>query len=81
MTADYRADTTRITRSLRPIDHDILDELASGRCTPGYLAKQISKQQPYVSRRLRELVDAEIVTHVDRGLYELNAEYKEATDG
>ena len=54
------------------IDAEILHELADGRCTPRYLSKQLDHQQPYVSQRLRELRDDDLVEKVDRGLYELD---------
>ena len=54
------------------IDVEILEQLADGRCTPRYLSKQLDHQQPYVSQRLGELCDDDLVERVDRGLYELD---------
>lgn len=76
MAPPYRLDTSSIDDSLRDIDHAILRQLCEGRCTTGYIAEEIGEQQPYVSRRLGELVDAEAVTNVHRGLYELADECK-----
>jgi DNA-binding IclR family transcriptional regulator len=55
-----------------PIDANILRTLDEGRCTPRYLSRQLGRQQSYVSQRLGELVDDNLVEKVDRGLYELN---------
>ena len=61
------------------IDYDILAKLDEGRCSPGYIARDapIEQQASYVSRRLSELVDAEFVQRIDRGLYELDARGRE----
>jgi DNA-binding Lrp family transcriptional regulator len=56
---------------LNRTDRDILRLLKAGRCTPRYLANELDLQQPYVSQRLRRLVEHNRVRRVDRGLYEL----------
>ena len=76
MAVNQRLETQRIDIKLLAIDRAILRLLLEGRCTPGYIADEIGEQQPWVSQRLRRLVDAEIVTKVHRGLYELTDEYK-----
>lgn len=65
----------------RTIDVEILEELASGRCTPRYLARELDHQQPYISQRLRELVDDDLVDRVDRGLYELEVDEEVVLNG
>lgn len=55
---------------LNETDKLILTKLTEGRCTPGYLAEELSKSQSYVSQRLRQLRDDEYVIRVNRGLYE-----------
>jgi predicted transcriptional regulator len=55
---------------LNQTDKLILTKLTEGRCTPGYLAEELSKSQSYISQRLRRLRDGEYVVRVDRGLYE-----------
>ena len=59
---------------LNGTDEGILDMLAEGRCTPRYHAKKLDKQQPYISQRLKRLVEHGHVERVDRGLYELVAD-------
>lgn len=76
MAVSNHLDTASIDIKLIPLDKEILALLADGRCTPGYLAKQTGEQQPWVSQRIARLVDAEIVTKIDRGLYELADEYR-----
>jgi len=49
----------------------ILDKLEEGRGTPGYIAEQIGKSQPYVRDRLKDLTRLGLVDKVHRGLYEL----------
>lgn len=56
---------------LNTTDRDILQLLEAGRCTPRYLSAELDLQQPYVSQRLRRLVEHDRVDRVDRGLYEL----------
>jgi len=55
----------------------ILDTLEEGRGTPGYIADQIDKSQPYVRDRLKDLVRLGLVEKVHRGLYELAEEDSE----
>lgn len=80
MALDSHLNTSSIDIRLREIDEKILVQLCEGRGTTGYIAKEINEQQPYVSRRLGELVDAGIVTRVDRGLYELPSRYRVIDD-
>lgn len=62
------------------VDADDLDELhwsvidimREGRATPTYLSKRVDESRQLVSKRLRDLQMAGIVTQIDRGLYELN---------
>lgn len=57
----------------------IIDVMREGRATPRYLAGETGESRQLVSKRLRDLQMAGIVTQVDRGLYELNPE--EVPDG
>lgn len=52
----------------------IIEVLREGRATPRYLAGRTDESRQLVSKRLRDLQMADIVTLVDRGLYELNPE-------
>lgn len=75
--------TNRIEIELRDVDEEILRLLLEGRCTPRYLSGEIGVVQQYISQRLSRLVEHDVVTKVDRGLYELPDEYKREvrTDG
>lgn len=55
---------------LNDTDSLILAKLTEGRCTPRYLSTELSKQQPYVSQRLKKLCDNGYVVRIDRGLYQ-----------
>lgn len=55
------------------VDEQILKMLDEGRCTPRYIANEIDKSRPYVTNRLKRLVEHGLVTRVDRGLYEEGA--------
>lgn len=70
----HDADPRGSVHERRRIDVEILLELDAGRCTPRYLARELDHQQPYVSQRLRDLVDDGLVERIDRGLYELDCE-------
>lgn len=50
---------------------EIIEHLREGRATPGYLAEQTGESRQLVSKRLDDLVWADIVEKVHRGLYEL----------
>lgn len=52
----------------------IIDKLAEGRATPGYLAEELDLTPEYVRGRLKELTRLKLVQKVHRGLYELNQE-------
>jgi len=58
---------------LNATDESILRLLSDGRCSPGFLASELDLQQPYVSQRLKRLVEHDHVRRVDRGLYELSS--------
>lgn len=51
-----------------------------GRVTPGYAADEIGKRQPYTSQLLGGLVDDGYAEKVDRGLYGVGPEAREALD-
>lgn len=54
-------------------DYAILDMLADGRCTVGYLAEELDYSRQHIHNRLNVLVAAEYVQkrHDPTGLYEL----------
>lgn len=54
---------------LNHTDRLILAKLQEGRMTPGYLASELDKQQPYINQRLKPLVEAGVVVRLHRGLY------------
>lgn len=58
---------------LTDADHAILDLLAEGRCTAGYLADETEYSRQHVHNRLNVLLAAEYVrkVHEPTGLYEL----------
>jgi len=56
---------------LNDTDTRILDELHEGRVTPSYLAERLDKSRPYVSERLKRLVEHDHVDRIAGGLYEL----------
>jgi len=58
---------------LTAADEAILDRLAEGRCTVGYLADEISYSRQHIHNRLNVLLAADIVkkVHDPTGLYEL----------
>ena len=76
------AELYQLTMDRSEIDEDefsdtelaILDKLAEGRATPGYLAEELDKSQPYIRDRIRDLTRLGLVTRVHRGLYELAEE-------
>jgi len=57
---------------LNETDEKILRLLSDGRCSPSFLAGELDRQQPYVSQRLKRLLEHGHVERVDRGLYELS---------
>lgn len=59
---------------LRPIDVSILHQLSDGRATPRLLSREMGRQQSYVSQRLTWLLKRDIISRVDRGLYQLEIE-------
>lgn len=56
---------------LNTTDRLILAKLQEGRAKPAYLASELGKHQPYISNRLKRLVDNGVVTRIDRALYGL----------
>lgn len=50
----------------------IIDVMREGRATPTYLAKRVDESRQLVSKRIRDLQMAGVITQIDRGLYELN---------
>lgn len=58
---------------LNETDQLILAKLREGRCTPRYLADELTRNKSYVSQRLRHLQDQGYVDRVHRGLYRLTA--------
>ncbi|WP_336326912.1 helix-turn-helix domain-containing protein [Halovenus sp. HT40] len=58
---------------LTEADYAILEMLAGGRCTVGYLAEELDYSRQHVHNRLNVLVAAEYVEkrHDPTGLYEL----------
>lgn len=60
---------------------EIIDVMRDGRATPRYLAGETGESRQLVSKRLRDLQMASIVTQIDRGLYELNPDEVPEADG
>jgi DNA-binding Lrp family transcriptional regulator len=56
---------------LNTTDRLILAKLQEGRAKPSYLARELGKQQPYISNRLSHLVENGVVIRLYRGLYGL----------
>lgn len=54
---------------LNATDRRILTKLREGRASPGYLAAELAKQQPYISQRLSHLLETGCIVRVHRGLY------------
>ena len=54
---------------LNNTDESILEELDQERCTPRYLAEELSRSRAYINQRLTHLRDEEYVERVSRGLY------------
>jgi len=61
-------------------DAGILELLADGRITPRYAAAELDRQQPYISQRLKRLLEHGHVRRVDRGLYELTDDPRGTAD-
>jgi DNA-binding IclR family transcriptional regulator len=68
---------------LTETDHRILDALAEGRCTTGYLADELDRSRQHVHNRLAVLLAAEYVRKVHDGtaLYELVEDPRDASRG
>lgn len=62
-----------MTVDLTGADHEIIEMLADGRCTVGYLAEELTYSRQHIHNRLNVLVAAEYVKkrHDPTGLYEL----------
>jgi|GEM_PF-2082017 len=69
--AEVETDMALQQEDLNETDEGVLRLLADGRCSPRYLAEELDRQQPYISQRLKRLVEHGHVRRVDRGLYEL----------
>lgn len=63
----------RVPVELTEADQAILDSLAEGRCTVGYLADETTYSRQHIHNRLNVLLAAEYVSkvHEPTGLYEL----------
>jgi len=62
------------------LHHAILDELHEGRITPSYVAKKTGESRQLISSRLRDLVMADYVQKIHKGLYELVDDPREESD-
>jgi len=80
VTAEEDSDMTLDPEDLNKTDEGIFRMLTEGRCTPRYIAGELDLQQPYVNQRLKRLVEHGHVTRVDRGLYELDSDPREAAE-
>jgi len=56
---------------LNPTDHDVLDMLNEGRCTPSYIADRSGYSRQNITNRLKRFEEHGIVEKIDTGLYEL----------
>jgi len=65
-----------VTVKLTDADHEILERLAAGRCTVGYLADEIDYSRQHIHNRMNVLQAAEYVVkiHDPTGLYELRSD-------
>jgi len=63
------------------LHHAILDELHEGRITPSYVAKKTGESRQLISSRLRDLVMADHVQKIHKGLYELVDDPRKESDG
>ncbi|MCW8173783.1 MarR family transcriptional regulator [Natrialba swarupiae] len=54
---------------LNATDRQVLAKLREGRCTPRYLADELSRDKSYISQRLKRLREEEYVVRIHRGLY------------
>lgn len=68
------------TDDLDNLHWEIIDVMHEGRATPRYLSKQVGESRQLVSKRVRDLQMAGIVTQIDRGLYELVDDPREGSD-
>jgi DNA-binding transcriptional ArsR family regulator len=62
-----------VTIELNDTDREILDVLGEGRNTPSNIARRLDYSREYVSQRLTRLRKHDIVSRVDRGLYQLES--------
>ena len=72
--------TDQIDCRLTSLDIELLELLAEGRATRGYLARQTNEQASWVGKRLARLVDEDVLENPDRGLYELPWKYRRRGD-
>lgn len=56
---------------LTPAETGVLNLLAEGRCTPGYIAEELAVESDTAGARLTDLCEQGLVGKVYRGLYEL----------
>lgn len=59
---------------------EIIDILQEGRSTPSHLAKRTGESRQLVSHRLRDLIMADYVQRIHKGLYELIEDPREEDD-
>jgi len=64
---------------LNETDAGIIRLLGDGRASPRLLASKLDRQQPYISQRIKRLVEHGHVRRIDRGLYELKNPPGEST--
>ena len=56
---------------MNPTDHDVLDMLNEGRCTPSYIADESGYSRQNITNRLKRLEEHGVVKKVHTGLYQL----------
>lgn len=59
------------TIELNDADREIMAVLREGRNTPSNIARRLDYSREYVAQRLTRLREHDIVSRVDRGLYQL----------
>ena len=72
MSVDYSAVLS--ADDLNETDWRIIEVLREGRVSPSYLGEELGISREYASDRLRRFREHGIVSHLARGLYELNPE-------
>jgi DNA-binding IclR family transcriptional regulator len=60
-----------VSDELNPADERILEALEEGARNPSFLADELDYSRQYVHQRLQMLVEADLVSNLGHGLYDL----------